>query len=157
MHRRLSAALGSALILVPALIWSRGDRTTERPTQARLPKALGAIPPRLSPDGSTLAFSYLLTKWFCRPAILRDPPPSVQGAMSEGSRGRIRPPAGPNPHRIVGLRGILPRTDHTNRVRKGMVLDDPLLSRANASALPLTAKHARIPGQKAQRLLLPAR
>jgi hypothetical protein len=37
MHRRLSAALGAALILVPALIWSRGDRPTERPAKAKLP------------------------------------------------------------------------------------------------------------------------
>jgi hypothetical protein len=54
MHRRLIAALGTALILLAALIWSRGDRPAERPTKAKLPKALGAIQPRLSPDGSTV-------------------------------------------------------------------------------------------------------
>jgi len=58
MDRRLSAALGSALILLPVLVWSRGDRPAERPAPAKLPTALGAIHPRLSPDGSTLAFSY---------------------------------------------------------------------------------------------------
>jgi Tol biopolymer transport system component len=63
MHRRPIAALGSVLILLPALIWSRGDRPAERQAKARLPTALGAIQPRLSPDGSTVAFSYQGEIW----------------------------------------------------------------------------------------------
>src|SRR5262249_31899791 len=62
--RRLLAALGSVLILVPVLIWSRGDKTVEKPaTSAKLPSALGAIQPRLSPDDSTIAFSYQGEIW----------------------------------------------------------------------------------------------
>src|SRR6516164_3248346 len=63
MHHRLIAALGSVLILLPALIWSRGDRPAARPTKAKLPKALGAIQPRLSPDGGSIAFSYQGEIW----------------------------------------------------------------------------------------------
>src|SRR5438552_5237957 len=63
MHRRLIAALGSSLILLAALIWSRGDRPAEPPAKAKLPRALGAIQPRLSPDGSTIAFSYQGEIW----------------------------------------------------------------------------------------------
>src|SRR5262245_65882252 len=63
MHRRLIAALGSVLVLLFALIGSRGDRPVQRPAKAKLPKALGAIHPRLSPDGSTLALSYQGEIW----------------------------------------------------------------------------------------------
>src|SRR5438105_9086733 len=63
MHRRLIAALGSVLILVPALLCSRGDRLAQRPTKAKVPKALGAIQPRLSPDGRTVVFSYQGEIW----------------------------------------------------------------------------------------------
>src|SRR5262245_48473774 len=62
MHRRLSAALVAALLL-PALIWSRGDRPARQPTKAKLPTALGAIQPRLSADGTTVAFSYQGEIW----------------------------------------------------------------------------------------------
>jgi hypothetical protein len=58
LRRRLIAALGTVLILLPALLWSRRDEPAARPTKVKLPRALGAIQPRLSPDGSTLAFSY---------------------------------------------------------------------------------------------------
>src|SRR4051812_17346638 len=57
-HRRLTAALGAAFLLLPVLIWSRGDRPGDTPAAAELPAALGAIQPRLSPDGGTVAFSY---------------------------------------------------------------------------------------------------
>src|SRR5439155_26478677 len=53
----------SVVILLPVLVWSRGDRPAERPTRAKSPKALGAIQPRLSPDGSTIAFSYQGEIW----------------------------------------------------------------------------------------------
>src|SRR5215471_3186051 len=99
MHRRLSAALGSALILVPALIWSRGDRPTERPAKAKLPKALGAIQPRLSPDGSTLAFSYQGEIWTG---------PRAGGTMTllTPSQGLDTEPAwSPDGKRVAFLRG----------------------------------------------------
>jgi Tol biopolymer transport system component len=63
MPRRLIAALGAVLILLPVLIWSRSDRPVEKPAATKLPKALGAIQPRLSPDGSTIAFSYQGEIW----------------------------------------------------------------------------------------------
>ncbi len=63
MSRRLIAALGTGLILVLVLLGSRADRTAEKPPRESLPKALGAIQPRLSPDGSTVAFSYQGEIW----------------------------------------------------------------------------------------------
>src|SRR5262245_18429609 len=63
MYRGLIAALGTVLILLPVLIWSRGGQPVERPSAAKLPRALGAIHPRLSPDGRTLAFSYQGEIW----------------------------------------------------------------------------------------------
>lgn len=61
MHRRMIAGLASVLVLLPVVIGSRGERPPERTTT--LPKALGAIQPRLSPDGSTVAFSYQGEIW----------------------------------------------------------------------------------------------
>ncbi len=58
MHRRRIAQLATVLIFLSVLIWSRGDKAVEKPATETLPKALGAIQPRLSPDGSTVAFSY---------------------------------------------------------------------------------------------------
>src|SRR6516164_6644796 len=63
MHCRWIAAFATLLLLLPVLIWSRGDRPGERPPAAKLPRALGAIQPRLSPDGSTIAFSYQGEIW----------------------------------------------------------------------------------------------
>ena len=63
MDRRLIAALGSVVIFLPLVIWSRDDRPVERPTKAKVPKALGAIQPRLSPDGGSVAFSYQGEIW----------------------------------------------------------------------------------------------
>src|SRR5262245_38371574 len=58
MPRRLLASLATALLLLPVLIWSRGDKPAEKPPAAKLPGALGAIHSRLSHDGATVAFSY---------------------------------------------------------------------------------------------------
>ena len=99
MDRRLSAALGSALILLPVLVWSRGDRPAERPAPAKLPTALGAIHPRLSPDGSTLAFSYQGENW--------------TGPRAGGTMTRLTPSQGldtepawsPDGRRVAFLRG----------------------------------------------------
>src|SRR6516164_5842879 len=99
MHHRLIAALGSALILLSALIWSRGDKPTKQPTKAKLPKALGAIQPRLSPDGSTVAFSYQGEIWTG---------PRTGGTMTllTPSQGLDTEPAwSPDGRRVAFLRG----------------------------------------------------
>src|SRR6516225_1704748 len=99
MQHRLIAALGTVLILLPALIWSGGDGPAERPTKVKLPKALGAIQPRLSPDGSTLAFSYQGENW--------------TGPRAGGTMTRLTPSQGldtepawsPDGRRVAFLRG----------------------------------------------------
>ncbi len=63
MRNRLSAALATGLVFGLALLWSRGDRVDPRAPVGKLPRALGAIHPRLSPDGSTIAFSYQGEIW----------------------------------------------------------------------------------------------
>ena len=99
MHRRMIAALGSVLILVPALICSRGERPAERPTKAKVPKAFGAIQPRLSPDGRTIAFSYQGEIWTA---------PRAGGLMTllVSSQGLDTEPAwSPDGKRVAFLRG----------------------------------------------------
>src|SRR5262245_15674119 len=98
--RRLIAALGSVLILVPVLIWSRGDKPVEKPAPPpKLPKALGAIQPRLSPDGTTLAFSYQGEIWTA---------PRGGGTMTllTASQGAdVEPAWSPDGKRIAFVRG----------------------------------------------------
>lgn len=59
--RRLTQ-FGTAIVFVTTLIWARGDKAIEEPA-VKLPTAVGAIQPRLSPDGSTVAFSYQGEIW----------------------------------------------------------------------------------------------
>jgi hypothetical protein len=99
MHRRFFAALGSVLILLAALVWSRGDRPAERPAKVKLPAALGAIQPRLSPDGKTVAFSYQGEIWTG---------PRSGGTMTLLTPGRgldTEPAWSPDGQRIAFLRG----------------------------------------------------
>jgi hypothetical protein len=61
--RRTLAALATGLTFVVVVIATRADRKPEQSVAAKLPVAIGAIQPRLSPDGETLAFSYQGEIW----------------------------------------------------------------------------------------------
>src|SRR5436853_2285163 len=63
MYRRRIAQLGTVFVFVTLLLWSRGDKAVDQPPAGKLPKAFGAIQPRLSPDGGTIAFSYQGEIW----------------------------------------------------------------------------------------------
>src|SRR5262249_31105916 len=60
---RRIAQLATVIIFLSVLIWSRGDRPAEKPPAVNLPRAFGAIQPRLSPDAGTVAFSYQGEIW----------------------------------------------------------------------------------------------
>ena len=55
--RRTLAAFGTGAILALVLMGSSGQPRGDGPPTTKLPPAIGAIHPRLSPDGSSLAFS----------------------------------------------------------------------------------------------------
>lgn len=56
--RRAIAAGVTVLAFTIAIVATRGDRPPEPAKGSKLPSAIGAIQPRLSPDGNTIAFSY---------------------------------------------------------------------------------------------------
>src|SRR5262245_36658833 len=57
--RRVIAATGTGIFLALVLIGSRGQPGgNDSPPPTKLPPALGAIHPWLSPDGDAVAFSY---------------------------------------------------------------------------------------------------
>src|SRR5437016_143458 len=99
MYRRRIAQLGTVFVFVTVLLWSRGDKAIDQPPAGKLPTAFGAIQPRLSPDGSTIAFSYQGEIWTV---------PRAGGTMtlltpSEGFD--VEPTWSPDGKRIAFLRG----------------------------------------------------
>jgi len=63
MKRRALAAVGTLTVLVVVLHWSLGENPKTEPVAVKLPRSIGAIHPRLSPDGQALAFSYQGEIW----------------------------------------------------------------------------------------------
>src|SRR5262245_32911104 len=93
------AAIGTATIFAVLLIHSRGEPPAEKSAPLRLPAAIGAIHPKLSPDGTTAAFSYQGDIWVA---------PRAGGTMSlvASAEGVDTEPAwSPDGQRIAFVRG----------------------------------------------------
>src|SRR5262245_43607217 len=98
--RRALAALGTAVIITLAIIGSqRRPGPDKPPLSGRLPTAIGAIHPRLAPDGSAIAFSYQGGIWVA---------PRGGGTMTLVSTGEgedTEPAWSPDGRRIAFVRG----------------------------------------------------
>src|SRR5262245_31354394 len=97
--RRVVAAMGTAVVFALVLIVSRGEPLPEKPASVDLPRAIGAIQPRLSPDGTMIAFSYQGDIWVA---------PRVGGTMTllASAEGFDTEPAwSPDGQRIAFVRG----------------------------------------------------
>jgi WD40-like Beta Propeller Repeat len=97
MYSRRIAQFGTVLVFVLVLLWSRGDRAVKEPA-VKLPKAFGAVQPRISPDGNTIAFSYQGEVWTG---------PRTGGTMTRLTRSKgldIEPAWSPDGRRVAFVR-----------------------------------------------------
>ncbi len=98
--KRVIAALGTGGILALVLIGSRGQPNGAKPPAAeKLPPAIGAIHPRLSPDGASVAFSYQGGIW----VALRDG--GTMTLLSGGEGEDTEPAWSPDGKRVAFVRG----------------------------------------------------
>ncbi len=103
MKYRPQALVGSVAILAAALVYSRGEKPAGQPAAVNMPTAFGAIQPRISPDGGTVAFAYQGEIWTG---------PRAGGTMTllTASQGADSEPAwSPDGSRIAYLRAGLVR------------------------------------------------
>lgn len=62
MKRKALAAVGTGAFIGIVLLWSHGENP-KPPKSQQLPRSMGAIHPRISPDANTIAFSYQGEIW----------------------------------------------------------------------------------------------